>query len=193
MELFNKKTFGSLKRSITKSGLSLQGNVQRIIEQGLSHYLETGDTVYLNQAMAIAIATKTIRTIAMQAYIQHVANVFWTEVKQAKGKIRVFKKVKNEDGTKPLAEVNAGYVAETTWFDHASDLGQDKVDMDFNAQFLSLKTRTQKAQDDGRLGDVDLGKVQETLVELVGILGLELDVTPPSEIATEIAALEQVA
>lgn len=164
MQEFNKGKFSSLKASITRSGKALQGNVQGVIEMGLSHYAETGDTVYLNQAMAVAIATKTIRTIAMQAYIQHVANVHWTEVKLKKGKIRVFKKNINEDGTKPEAEVNVIYVNEKTWYDHAADLGQDKPDMNFNAQLKSLITRTKTAIAEGHIEDPD--EAQVALVEL---------------------------
>ena len=155
MEIFNKKSFGSLKRSIKKSGESLQKNVQRIIEQGLSHYLEEGDTVYLNQAMAVAIATKTIRTVAMQEYIQKAGNVYWTEVKVKKeGKIRVFKKSLNEDGTKPDATVDTAFVASTTWYDY-SKLGTDAPDMDFNAQLKSLITRTKSAIASGAITDKD--------------------------------------
>lgn len=161
---FNKGKFSSLKSSVTRSGKALQGNIQKLIEMGFSHYLETGDTVYLNQAMAVAIATKTIRTIAMQAYIQQVANVHWTEVKLKKGKIHVFKKNLNEDGTKPEAVVDVVYVNATTWYDHAESLGQDKPDMNFNAQLKSLITRTKTAINDGHIEDPDVAEV--ALVEL---------------------------
>ena len=145
MQTYNKGKFGQLKRSVLASGKALQGNVQSLIEMGLSHYLETGDTVYLNHGMATAISTKTIRTIAMQAYLQEVANIHWTEVKTKNGKIRVFKKNTNDDGTKQEATVNVPLVEGTTWFDYAAELGQDKPDMDFNAQLKSLITRTKSA------------------------------------------------
>lgn len=153
MQTFNKGKFGQLKRSIAASGKALRKNVQAIIEQGLSHYLETGDTVYLNQAMSVAIVSKSIRTVAMQAYIQAVANVHWTEVKMKAGKIRVFKKNINEDGTKPEAIVDTLLVETTPWFDYVPEAGQDKPDMDFNAQLKSLITRTKSAISNGTIDD----------------------------------------
>lgn len=168
MQTFNKGKFGQLKRSITASGKALQGNVQSLIEQGLSHFLETGDTVYLNQGMATAIATKTIRTIAMQAYIQEAANVHWTEIKVKKGgKIRVFKKDTHEDGTKQVADVSVPFVEGITWYDYAAELGQDKPDMDFNAQLKSLITRTKSAISNGSIVDAEVAEKGVQALELL--------------------------
>jgi len=164
MELFNKRAFNGLKLRLKNRGTELRAITQSIIEQGLSHYLECGQVAYLNEAMAVAIQTRTIRTVAMQKYIQDVANVVWTESKTKNGKVRHFKKVTNDDGTKPEAAVDTVYVNATKWYEHDPELEQDKPDMDFNAQLKSLITRTKKAIDDGHIVDKDAAET--ALVEL---------------------------
>ena len=152
---FDKGSFTRKKRAVTTSGKALRQNVQDLIEMGLAHYVEHGDTCYLTEAMNVCLATRTIRTIAVQAYIESVANVKWTKTKNS----RAFVKMKGDKGVKVEPRIDLDYINMKKWYEDAENRGQDIPDMKVDVQFKSLLSRTKKALDEGRVDNPDHAKL----------------------------------
>lgn len=178
MKVFKKTAWnGAITRLIGRT-TEIKAIVQDLIEMGNSHYLTTGDTVYLTTAMAQCVGTKALPNAQVQSYIERVANVEWFETKSKKGTTKAFRKIMDtEESTgkklKTVATVDELYLQETKWFDHANDLNADKPHTDadkFLAQIKSMITKGVKAQKEDRVdGDVEaFATLVEELETLVG-------------------------
>ena len=175
MQTFKKATFNGAVKRLGSRTTEVKAIVQTLIEMGCDHYLKSGDTVYLNTAMAQCIGTRALPNAQIQDYCETVANVEWCEVKTKRGVKKTFIKVLDRDDNdkviKTPAIVDTAYVNSTSWFDHASEKNSDKphTEVDkFLKQIKSMITKGRTALEEERVdGDVDA--FEALVTELEGI------------------------
>ena len=174
MQIFKKSTFNGAIKRLGSRTTEVKAIVQTLIEMGCDHYLTTGDTVYLNTAMAQCIGTKALPNAQIQDYCETVANVEWCEFKKASGTEKTFVKLfdRDEEGkkVKTSAKVDVGYLDSTPWFNHAPEKNLDKphTEVDkFLSQIKSMITKGKAALEEERVdGDIDaftalVGKLED--------------------------------
>lgn len=79
--------------SVIKAAKSGRANLQALIEFGLAHYAEHGDTVYLQQCVDACVGVGSLNTSRMISFIEAHANITWRKKESKEGdKIAVFSK-----------------------------------------------------------------------------------------------------
>ena len=145
MKAFDKKDWSKAKASVTRSSNTIKGAVQDLIEMGLSHYVASGDTVFLTEAMLFCEGQRSLPNESIKKYIEAHANVrFVSSVKKVEGvkhRIKRFKKVGSDVAvTEPAV----------TWWDHKTN--KDNVPKAVNSDnaIKSLIKRLETAIKNGK-------------------------------------------
>lgn len=105
------KNFKSKLSSVIKAAKSGRVNLQALIEFGLAHYAEHGDTVYLQSCVDACVGVGSLNTSRMIGFIEAHANITWRKKEAKDGeKVAVFSKAAGQQ-----AEV---LPVTTAWWDY---------------------------------------------------------------------------
>ena len=157
----NQKQFKTQVNGLIRSAKTQRDKVQRLIDEGLNHYKENGDTFYLSYLLNAAVGVKSLPTQTIKEYIKESANqqLSWTKAKDGN---MVFKKVKK--GEEPTVNMPA-----EPWYEWKKAGHNAKPDMDIIAQGKAFIKRIEKAIEEGTI-KVDSDKAQAFKEALAGDL-----------------------
>jgi hypothetical protein len=166
-KIADSKQFTAKATSTKNAAATMRAGVQALIEAGLGHYAEHGDTVYLTKAMDCCIGVQALPTNTIKGYIKQHANV--TYVKS--GDVYVFQKVKagkdEPKGTKVSAVVEMPTV---TWFAYNAEKNPIKADYDAVTRLKNMIKGMEAALEDGKVKGDDTNLVSCVTTELKALM-----------------------
>ncbi len=145
--LTTSKQFTTKATSTKNAAKTMRDSVQALIEAGLAHYNDHGDTVYLTKAMDCCIGTSALPSKLIKTYIQNHANVSYVKT----GGVLVFQKVKPKTkGDKVAVEVEMPTI---TWSQFNAKVDTPKADYDVVTRLKNFIKGIEKAVEDGKVAD----------------------------------------
>lgn len=155
MKAFDKKEWTKAKTAQTRSSNTVKAATQALIEMGLSHYQESGDTVFLTEAMHACEGQRSLPNDSIKKYIAAHANVRWVVSSKKEGdkSIRVsrFKKQGNDVlVTEPAMP----------WWEHESNGNNVAKPMNLDNAIASLIKRATKELEKGNVENMEAAQTK---------------------------------
>ena len=155
MKAFDKKDWSKAKASVTRSSNTIKGAVQNLIEMGLSHYVVSGDTVFLTEAMSFCEGQRSLPNETIKAYIMAHANVRWvvSTKKEGDNKVQV-KRFKKQGSDVAVTEPGV------SWWEHEANKQNVAKAVNTDNAIASLIKRIEKALTEGNADNPEKAQKQ---------------------------------